>query len=675
MAIYSAPLTGGSSANAHRLDLHISQDSQSISANTSVVSYALYLVHVSGTPASWRGNNDSSWSANIGGNLPSGPTTYDFRSNVYGSILLGSGSYTVHHNSNGTLAIEVAGAFSTPGNIGGAYAAGTFTLTTIPRMPSAPRSLTVPSVGATTVALSWSAPANIGGSAILEYQAIFGTGTKSFGTASSGTLTGLTPGTSYSIRVRARNSQGWSPYSNTITARPVLPAPSLSSWLQNPAGALVATWSAPSPATGLTGYRLQIGTDALFTQGVQLFDLGNVLTHTIAGLVGGRTYYARVTAVTAGGLNTFSAPRNVMLVLSAGDLDGWSRVGSKPAAISYFTAEGIRRGTVGTRQALLLESLSTASASLPADTFGMQRTITGLIPGKGYRFQANAILTTSALATTYRLRVISEASADSVVVSQSLTDLGFIEFVADATTVVLQVLLAASVTASGAVENVERVGFTGIKLLELATDYAVRLRETVYESNLANHFDLACNSVGATWFVGKDGVTRFRLPGAALPVTAIFTDEPGESVLHYVDVAAAYDTRELVNRLDVTNYGIDDDRDNEENDNLIVTSAPSIDAYGVRSARLDTNLWDRPPYDETLANRLGAILAASAEPQLLIKSFRWNAQESLAIAEVLDVGQRILVRRRGVDQDSQIVSLSHDITPTRWMVTVTLQRI
>lgn len=679
MPIYSAPLTGGTSANAHRLDLHLNQDSQSVEGNSSVVSFALYLVHVSGSPPSWRGSNDSTWGADIGGNTSGGPTGYDFRGNPYGSKLLGAGTYTIHHRADGTADFNVAGSFSTPGNIGSAVAVGNITLTPIPRMPSEPRTLAAASIGASTVGLTWVAPANIGGSPLIEYQVYYQTPATSgsnFTAGRSTTLTGLTPGISYTVNVRARNSQGWSPWSNTITVRPILPAPSFSSWAQNSAGNLVATWSPPAPATALTGYRLQVATDPLFTQGVQLFDLGNVLTYTYTGGVGGRAYYARVAPLTAGGVNTFSASRSTVLVLDAGDLDGWSRVGTKPAQISYFTVEGIRRGTIGgTRQALMLESLSTASVTLAADTFGIQRTVTGLTPGKAYRFQANATHTAAAAATQYRLRVISEASSAPVTVYQSLTDLGYIEFIADASTAVIQILMAATAAVSGAVENVERIGFTDIKLLALATDYAVRLRETVYESNLANHFDLACNSVGASWYVGKDGVTRFRLPGAALPVTTIFSDEPSASDMHYIDVAAAYDTRELVNRLDVTNYGVDDDRDNEENENLIVSSSTSIAAYGVRSARLDTNLWDLAPYDETLANRLGAILAASAEPQLLVKSFRWNAQESLSMALALDVGQRITVRHRGTDQDSQIVSLAHDITPTRWIITATLQRL
>ena len=101
----------------------------------------------------------------------------------------------------------------------------------------------------------------------------------------------------------------------------------------------------------------------------------------------------------------------------------------------------------------------------------------------------------------------------------------------------------------------------------------------------------------------------------------------------------------------------------------------SIDAFGVRSGRLEVNLWDRAPYDESLTDRLGTLLAEAAEPRLFVSSFRWNAQENLPAANALDVGQRITVRFNGVEQDSQIVALQHDITPRRWIITVTLRRI
>lgn len=526
-------------------------------------------------------------------------------------------------------------------------------------------------------------PADDGGAAIDYFQ--FQAATNSAFTAGVVTTTnagpvhdvgGLTPGQRYWFRMRAHNRRGFGPWSNALDAFVGLPAPTLTSWTQDAFGQLVATWEPPSTATGLTGYRLQVARDAGFTTGVQNIDVPDVLQHAVAGLAGGRYWHARVAARTAGGVNAYSASRSTLLVLSAGDLDGWTRYGQLPASISTYTAEGIRRGTdPGGRQALILESLSTDAAQLPADAHGIERTVTGLTVGRAYRFQASAQLTGAPLADVYRLRVVGEGDAPAVTVGADLTPLGNIEFVADATTATLQILLAEPISVAGATDEIERVAFSGIRLLELVTDYPVRLRETVYESNLANHFDLACNSVGASWYVGKNGVTRFRLPGAALPVSAVFTDETDDTALHYVDVAAAYDTRGMVNRLDVTNYGVDETRENEQNDELVVSSADSIGTYGVRSARLEVNLWDQAPYDDSLNARLAELLDAADEPRLFISSLRWNAQEDLAAANALDVGQRVIVRFNGTEQDSQIVALQHDITPRRWMVTVTLRRI
>ncbi|UOW93315.1 minor tail protein [Microbacterium phage Yasuo] len=558
----------------------------------------------------------------------------------------------------------------------------------IAKAPSAPGVSSLSNITTNSVRVNGTAPGDDGGAPILEYQFIAATDVSfsqgivySTNAGAIHDVPGLTPGQRYWFAVRARNRRGWSPWSNAGAAAPSafvgLPAPTFTGWAQNAAGALVATWTAPNPATGLTGYRLQIARDAGFTVGVQNIDVANVLQHAVAGLAGGRRYWARVAARTAGGVNALSAARDALLVLSAGDLDGWTRVGQLPAGMAAFTAEGIRRGTVAGRQALVIENLSTSAAQLTTGQLGLQRVVTGLTIGNAYRFRASAQLTEAgALARQYRLQVVGEGAGPVTAVTTALTALGDgIEFVADTTTATLQILLAEGVTVPANTEAVERVAFSGIELVELVTDYPVRLRETVYESNLANHFDLACNSVGASWYVGHDGVTRFRLPGAALPVSAVFTDEIDAGALHYIDVAAAYDTRGMVNRLDVTNYGVAEDRETEENSELIVVEQNSIDAFGVRSDRLEVNLWDRAPYDESLTDRLANLLAESAEPRLFVSSFRWNAQENLPAANALDVGQRITVRFNGTEQDSQIVALQHDITPRRWIVTVTLRRL
>lgn len=548
-----------------------------------------------------------------------------------------------------------------------------------PTVPSAPSPIGIDQITATSMRYRFSGNSD-GGSGILEWQAQtatnsgFSANVQTVSSSGTTTFTGLLPGNTYYARSRGRNGVGWGPWSSVISAYVGLPAPTLKTWTQNSTGGLVATWTAPSTTTGLIGYRLQVARDANFTVSPQFIDVGDVLTATFTGLAGGRVWYARVAARTAGGVNAYSSSLYTMLVLEAGDLDGWTRVGTKPPQISYYTTEGLRRGITGTTQALWLESLSTGGITLATDTYGIQRTFTELVVGKTYRFEARGTLAGTPKASSYRLSVVSESDGAPVTVVSD-TALPYVDFVADSTTVVCRIMLAQAVTMTGATDEVERVAFHTITLTEAVTDYPQRLRETVYESNLANHLDMACNSVGATWYVGPDGVTRFRLPGSALPVSATFTDKTDDNALHYIDIAAARDTRGMFNRLDVTNYGVDAERTNEENDELAPQASASVTKYGVRSVRLETNLWSQPPYDESLNNRLNALLAENSEPQFLMTQLGWNAQENLPMAGVLDIGQRVTVSRKGITQNSQIVALTHDITPERWLITIDLRRV
>lgn len=546
-------------------------------------------------------------------------------------------------------------------------------------VPTAPTALNDTSETPTTFTLNWTAPT---GNGITGYEiqqstsSGFSSGVTTWtqGATTNRAISGLTPATTYYYRVRAQTAGGYGAYSAVFSITPGLPAPTLGTVATETTNyKLRVNWSAPSVTTGLIGYRIQTALNSTFTIGVSNFDVGNVLTADLT-LTGGRRYWVRVAARTSGGVNAWSSVKEVVHIVDAGNTDGWTRVGTKPAAIAYFTSTGIRRGVTGSTQALWLESLSTGAVTLATNTYGMQRTVTGLKVGKAYRFLARATIGYGAQGDAYRLEVVSESNATAVTITSN-TDMGFIDFVADATSVVVRIMLSEAVTVTGASDTVENVAFHGIQLLEMVTDYDVRMRETVYQSNLANHFDLACNSVGASWYVAKDGVTRFRLPGSSLPVAAIFSDGIELGSLHYVDITAGHDTRSMVNRLEVTNYGVDAARTNEQNDELIVSSPASASAYGTRTEKLETNLYSGSPYEQALNTRLAEILDAHDQPQLLVSSIRWNAQEDLAVASAIEVGERILVRFNGSEQDSQIVSIQHEISPDRWMITLNLQKL
>lgn len=537
----------------------------------------------------------------------------------------------------------------------------------------------------TSFTLGWSAPS---GSGVTKYRiqespaADFTGATTWEQTGTSRAVSGLAPAETYYYRVAAQTAGGWGSWSTSFSIRLGLPAPTLTSAATETTNwKLRVTWSAPSITTGLVGYRIQTARDSEFTTGVENTDVADVLTADLTR-TGGRRYWVRVAARTQGGVNTWSTALSLVHTMDAGQLDGWTRTGTKPAGITYYTQQGIRRGPVGSVvSALNIESLATSSASLAANTFGIERTITDLRDGVSYLLQAKVTgrfsdAPSASQGRTYRLAVGSTLGTTAAISGATETvTLPELEFVASGTTATIKVLLADALTIAGAQDEVEQVGIHDIVLWELASDYPQRLRSTVYESNLANHFDLACNSVGATWYVDKAGTTRFNLPGAALPLSAVFSDTRDNGALEYIDIAASYDTRTMVNRLRVTNYGLDDDGELEENDELVEENTSSIDAYGAREERLTTNLYGVAPYDTSLAARLAEILDARDEPQLLVSSLRWNAQQDIAAATELEVGQRIAVHFNGAVQDSQIVAIQHDITPTRWIATLEIQEV
>jgi len=654
---------------------------QNVGANTSTVSWTIGWAFRSPSPT------DRDLDA---GSLVMDGTTRWSNANPYNysgtfserDLNLASGSFTVTHSSTGYKTVSISASITGWQN----KVSSLSTSLTLPRIPKVPSSPGTPSAGtpsATSVPLSWTAPTDDGGASITSYTVqhatdagfTTGTGTTSF-TGLSGTVTGLTAGQTYWFRVRAVNSRGDGAWSSSTSVAVLLPAPNLTAWSQNSSGGLVATWTAPSTTTGLTGYRLQTATNVGFTENVTTTNLGNVLTATVTGLAGGRTYYARVTALTAAGTNTYSNVRSTFFVLDAGDLDGWSRTGTKPAGISYYTTEGLRRSG----QTLRLESLATGAATLAANTFGIQRTFTTVV-GKAYRFQAQVTGTFSAApgstqGKVYRLAVGSTLGTTATLPSATGTvTLPEMEFVASSTSTVLKVLLGEALTMTGAQNEVEQVSVSQIRLLQLDTDYPQRLRSTVYESNLTNHFDLACNSVGASWYVAKDGVTRFRLPGALLPIAAVFSDETLPGAVSYTDIVAGYDTRSTVNRIEAVNYGVDSTGTLEENDAVIVEDTASQAAYGIFRSSLEVNLYDVAPYDTSFADRLTALLDEYATPEPVVSQLRWNAQEDLALATALEVGDRLQVRYRGLDYSVQIVNITHDIQPKRWMVTLDLQKL
>lgn len=178
--------------------------------------------------------------------------------------------------------------------------------------PGAPTALAA-SPGDGEATLTWSAPTSDGGAAIADYVIEVKPGSGAFAVFADGvststvaTMTGLTNGVTYTVRVSAKNSVGTGAPSVATTVRPVAPptAPSAP-------GAPVATtgdeevsltWSAPLATGGaaITDYLVEFRPAGGAWRG---FDDGTSTARsaTVTGLTNGTVHEFRVSAVNAAG--------------------------------------------------------------------------------------------------------------------------------------------------------------------------------------------------------------------------------------------------------------------------------------------------------------------------------------------------------------------------------------
>ena len=163
---------------------------------------------------------------------------------------------------------------------------------------------------------AWTAP-NANGAAITAYQLQYKLSSAAGWTTASSTITGtnytvtgLTIGSTYDFRVRARNIGGWSGYSDSSSLA-TASTPGAPTWgaFTTATRSLTLRWIAPSSNGGsaVTGYEIEYrrGTSGSWTDGP---DPGaNATSRTISGLTPNTTYQFRIRAINAVGNGTWSA--------------------------------------------------------------------------------------------------------------------------------------------------------------------------------------------------------------------------------------------------------------------------------------------------------------------------------------------------------------------------------
>jgi len=309
---------------------------------------------------------------------------------------------TVTGLTNGTSYLfQVAAA-----NVVGASSWSSNSLAVTPRtVPAVPTSVSV-TAGNGQISLGWTAPSSNGGSAITDYAIQYssngGANWTTFphtpSTATAATVTGLTNGTSYLLRVAAVNvagTGGWSGNSLNVTPRTV-PAVPTSVTVTASNGQVLLGWSAPSNNGGsaITDYTIQYSSNGGANWTTLPRTPSTATAATVAGLTNGTSYLLRVAAVNMAGAGGWSSnslsvtPRTVPAVptgaIGTAGNGQVSLVWTAPSsnggsAINDYTIQYSSDGGIG--WSTFLHSASTATTA----------TVTGLTNGTRYLFRVAAV--------------------------------------------------------------------------------------------------------------------------------------------------------------------------------------------------------------------------------------------------------------------------------------------
>lgn len=595
---------------------------------------------------------------------------------------LGGGRFTKSHDSNGNLATGTLTATITSNHsaIGsGSVGVSTGSIPRIPKPPVAPAGLTASAgTSATSATLAWNAPTNNNGAGVLEYEvhastsATFATLTTSGKTTTRSVVLGsLIPGTLHYFRVRARNAAGWGGWSTSATRviGDTPNAPVLVDVAQTADRTLRALWDSPSNDGGspVTGYRIQHANNAGFAQATTV-NVANVNEWVSAANIAPGPRWVRVAAVNVvtgapGAVVRWSNALTVNVTGDVGDTDGWELRYGVPTGTRAAVGSGLRRSDTG----LAVEYLTTAEITPGGFETILRRIFPRLRAGRLHRLEAQVSTGAPAYATTVRIN-----SGDAVALTATPATVAY-EFTATQPEHILQFIAQTTVPPGASADAwALNLQITRFRLYEIPAPAPYRLGDTVYEGPLANHFDIACATRGGAWWVDSTDTVRFREYDDLPEPLATFSDEafpPG--ALSYTDIDAAYDTRNTVTRAIVDNHGRDAVSGDADDATYIGENAIAQAEWGVREATIDMTMAEPETY---MPERLAELLSQSPNPEQMITGIRWNAQDDPELAARIDVQDRIVVQFRGKTQISRVLGITHDITPTRWMIRLDLKK-
>ncbi len=268
------------------------------------------------------------------------------------------------------------------------------------RVPAAPGGVTADPLDG-SLAVWWHEPDD-GGLSITGYVVQWKSGAGLFGSSreatpkeSPYTVTGLTNGTAYQVRVAARNEVGLGGWSDDASGTPrgVPGAPGDLAVARGGSGKLAVSWSAPSSGSAVTGYEVQWRTRTeQWSASRQATLAAGTLAHTVTGLTNGTAYQVRVAALAAGGGRTWSLPvPGTPAGVPAKPGDVLVQRGGSGELVVSWDASGDGGSAISGYVVQWKSGAESYSSSREASPTGRTHTVTGLTNGAEHRVRVAAV--------------------------------------------------------------------------------------------------------------------------------------------------------------------------------------------------------------------------------------------------------------------------------------------
>jgi hypothetical protein len=195
---------------------------------------------------------------------------------------------------------------------------------------------------------------------------------------------------------------------------------------------------------------------------------------------------------------------------------------------------------------------------------------------------------------------------------------------------------------------------------------APSMANTVHETSLAEHLDIATASARGCWWVGADGVVRLCAGRPAGQPAALFTDEASTdpAAWAYVDAAAGWDTAAFVSVVELRNLGAAytaaDGSWAADDQTVSVANATLLASYGRRRGAATVNVAAGE------AESIAAALARGQGAAALVTRVRVDALPAMARAAALELFTPVRAQLRGELREALAAEIVHTITPRRW---------